>query len=84
MDGVFLRAFSILEPTAKTQMTSAFAAVQQEDEEHAEGEAWGVDGDLLLDDEGNPEMDEIEMVGAEGEEAGEEGWDVSAECRQKK
>ena len=56
-------------------MHSAFAAVQQ-DEEHVEGEAWGVEGDLLLDEDGNPEMDEMEIVGAEGD-GDEDGWDVS-------
>lgn len=66
--------FLILEaPTAKTPALNAFAAEQNED--HTEGEAWGVDGDLLLDEEGNPEMDEIEMIGGEEDEEG--GWDVS-------
>ena len=63
------------EAASKTAVQSAFAAVQQ-DEEYAEGEAWGVEGDLLLDEDGNPEMDGMEIIGAEGEERGEEGWDV--------
>jgi len=71
---VGINFFLILEaPTAKTPALNAFAAEQNED--HTEGEAWGVDGDLLLDEEGNPEMDEIEMIGGEEDEEG--GWDVS-------
>nr|CAD2134561.1 unnamed protein product [Meloidogyne enterolobii] len=65
-------------PTAKTPALNAFAAEQNED--HTEGEAWGVDGDLLLDEEGNPEMDEIEMIGGEEDEEG--GWDVDEEITQ--
>jgi hypothetical protein len=70
------RVMDYLENTTKAPVQSAFAAVQQ-DEEHVEGEAWGVDGDLLLDEDGNPEMDGMEIVNAEGEEGGEDGWDVS-------
>jgi coatomer protein complex subunit alpha (xenin) len=40
----------------------------------AEGEAWGVEGDVLLDEDGNPEIDADEMLG--GAEEGDEGWDV--------
>lgn len=50
---------------------SQFAAVDDVEDE-GEGDAWGVEGDLLLDDEGNPEIDEEEL--AAGEEEG--GWDV--------
>lgn len=53
--------------------SAAFAALAADGEEHEEGEAWGVDGDLLLDEEGNPEGDDLELVGAGGDE---EGWDV--------
>ncbi|CAD5208962.1 unnamed protein product [Bursaphelenchus xylophilus] len=47
-----------------------FAAEEGDDE--PEGDAWGVEGDLLLDDEGNPEVDEGELT-QEGEEG---GWEV--------
>lgn len=51
----------------------AAAPDEAEDEEPA-GDAWGVDGDLLLDEDGNPEDDGIQQPGAEDEEG---GWEVS-------
>lgn len=42
-----------------------------------EGEAWGAEGDIMLDEEGNPDIDENEILaGDEGAEEG--GWDVRA------
>ncbi|KAF7633499.1 Coatomer subunit alpha [Meloidogyne graminicola] len=67
-------------PTSKTPAAlSTFAA---DDLDHVEGEAWGVEGDLLLDEEGNPEMDEIEMIGGEGDNDEGGGWDVDEEITQ--
>jgi hypothetical protein len=40
-----------------------------------EGDAWGVDGELLLDEDGNPEIDEGEELN--GADDNEGGWDVS-------
>jgi hypothetical protein len=41
-----------------------------------EGAAWGADDDLMLDEEGNPEVDEGD-AGIGGGDAEEGGWDVS-------
>jgi hypothetical protein len=41
-----------------------------------DGEAWGVDGDVLLDEDGNPEIDENEVLNGAGDD-NEGGWDVS-------
>lgn len=38
------------------------------------GEAWGGD-DVMLDEEGNPDIDEVELLGGKPD-AEEDGWDV--------
>lgn len=43
------------------------------------GDAWGGD-DVMLDDEGNPDIDEDELHSAASDKEGEEGgWDVSSD-----
>ncbi|MFH4977259.1 hypothetical protein AB6A40_003968 [Gnathostoma spinigerum] len=68
--------------SAKTTSTSvnktvkgptAFAHTEEAEEDM--GAAWG-DDDLLLDEEGNPDMDEEEMLSAEGGAGEDGGWDV--------
>ncbi|KAI1722288.1 coatomer WD associated region domain-containing protein [Ditylenchus destructor] len=49
-------------------------AAKHDMEEEPDADAWGVSGDIMLDEDGNPDIDEGEIINAEDE--GEEGWDV--------
>ncbi|KAL3074516.1 hypothetical protein niasHS_015346 [Heterodera schachtii] len=62
--------------------SAAFAAVVDGEDQVVEGEAWGVEGDLLLDEDGNPEQDDLELVGANGGGDEEGGWDVDEDIAQ--
>ncbi|KAL3122765.1 hypothetical protein niasHT_005482 [Heterodera trifolii] len=62
--------------------SAAFAAVVDGEDQVVEGEAWGVEGDLLLDKDGNPEQDDLELVGANGGGDEEGGWDVDEDIAQ--
>lgn len=54
-------------------MASVFAAKVGSDDED-DTEAWGVDGDIMVDEDGNLDLDEGELLG--GGANGEEGWEV--------
>jgi hypothetical protein len=41
-----------------------------------DADAWGVAGDIMMDEDGNPDIDEGEVLNAD-DDGGEEGWDVS-------
>uniref|UniRef100_A0A915E442 Coatomer subunit alpha n=1 Tax=Ditylenchus dipsaci TaxID=166011 RepID=A0A915E442_9BILA len=58
-------------PTSSAaRAASQFAAKHDEDEE-ADADAWGVDGDLMVDEDGNLDVDEGEVINADdGEEDG--------------
>lgn len=56
------------------RVASAFAVTDTTEE--IEGDAWGVGGDVLLDEDGNPEIDGNEELNGAVED-GEGGWDVS-------
>uniref|UniRef100_A0A914GUL9 Coatomer subunit alpha n=1 Tax=Globodera rostochiensis TaxID=31243 RepID=A0A914GUL9_GLORO len=74
---------SIGKPKIGTSKSAAFAAVVDGEDQIVEGEAWGVEGDLLLDDDGNPEQDDLELIGNAGAVGGdEEGWDVDEDIAQ--
>ncbi|KAI6204356.1 Coatomer subunit alpha [Aphelenchoides besseyi] len=57
---------------------SAFAANDVPEDLEVDGEAWGVDGDVLLDEEGNPELDGLDTGDLNGD-AEDGGWDVEAD-----
>ena len=40
------------------------------------GEEWGVDGDLMVDEEGNLEIDDDDQLEGKGAGGEEDGWDV--------
>jgi len=54
-------------------ISGAFAA--EENDEEA-GEEWGVDGDLMVDEEGNLEIDDDDQLEGKGAGGEEDGWDV--------
>lgn len=57
-----------------TRAAATFLPTLDLDKE-TEGEAWGVEGDLLLDEHGNPEIEETI-----NQNEGDDGWDVSVQC----
>lgn len=64
--------------TASKAARAAAAFAVEEGDETSAGDAWGVDGDLMVDEEGNLEIDEGEALG-EGAAGEEDGWDVGDE-----
>uniref|UniRef100_A0A0K0EKX4 Coatomer subunit alpha n=1 Tax=Strongyloides stercoralis TaxID=6248 RepID=A0A0K0EKX4_STRER len=57
--------------TMKIENNDAFAAEEDDD---AVGDAWGADDEYLVDEDGNLEIDEGDLVGGDDDEEG--GWDV--------
>jgi coatomer protein complex subunit alpha (xenin) len=66
--------------SASTKAARAVTAFATNDvDEEGEGDAWGAEGDIMLNEDGNPDIDENEILaGDEGDEEG--GWDVSLRC----
>ncbi|KAI6238268.1 Coatomer subunit alpha [Aphelenchoides fujianensis] len=65
--------------TKQARAASAFAAADQPDDLEVDGEAWGVDGDVLLDEDGNPELDGMDGAELNGDAGEDGGWDVEAD-----
>ncbi|KAI6182222.1 Coatomer subunit alpha [Aphelenchoides bicaudatus] len=70
------RGIATSDSSKAARAASAFAAAETTEE--ADGDAWGVDGDVLLDEDGNPEIDENEELNGAGDDE-EGGWDVDAD-----
>uniref|UniRef100_A0A0M3ILK3 COPI_C domain-containing protein n=1 Tax=Ascaris lumbricoides TaxID=6252 RepID=A0A0M3ILK3_ASCLU len=66
-------AGSVCAQVAKAARAAA-AFAHDEEADVVAGEAWGGD-DVMLDEEGNPDIDEVELLGGKPD-AEEDGWDV--------